>query len=134
MERPVEYFTKGDVIVNNYPFSDGSNSKKRPALVVATFGNNIIVCVITSKSGREKEIKLEDEDFLIGKLNLISYIHPDAIYTAKKSTVIRKLGSLKDGKINEVTTAIIEILQQAPSPPPPASKALERGKPPKNES
>lgn len=45
----------------------------------------------------------------------------------------RKLGSLKDGKINEVTTAIIEILQQAPSPPPPASKALERSKPLKNE-
>ncbi|WP_238360537.1 type II toxin-antitoxin system PemK/MazF family toxin [Iningainema tapete] len=84
MEKSIEYLSKGDVIVINYPFSDGSDSKKRPALIVAESGGNIIVCVITSKSGREKEIKLEDGDFHIGKLDLISYIHPHALYTTKK--------------------------------------------------
>ncbi len=131
MEEPIKYLSKGDVIVINYPFLDASDSKKRPALIVAESGSNIIVCVITSKYGRAKEIKLEDGDFRVGKLNLISYIHPNALYTAKKDLVLRKVGSLKNEKIDEVITAIIEILQEPPSSPPPASKALERGKPPK---
>ena len=132
MEKPIEHLTKGDVIVINYPFFDAADSKKRPALIVADSSGNLIVCVITSKSGREKEIKLEDGDFRIGKLDLISYIHPNALYTTKKNTVQRKVGSLKDEKIDEVITAIIEIIQDPPSSPPPAFKALERGKPPKN--
>jgi mRNA interferase MazF len=131
LEKPIEYLSKGDVIVINYPFVDASDSKKRPALIVAESGSNIIVCVITSKSGREKEIKLEDEDFRSGKLDLISYIHPNALYTTKKDLVLRKVGSLKDEKLDKVITAIIEILQEPPSSPPSASKALERGKPPK---
>ena len=100
MEKPVEHLTKGDVIVINYPFIDGSDSKKRPALIVAELGGNIIVCIITSKSGREKEVKLEDGDFLIGKLNLVSYIHPTTLYTTKKDVIVRKVGSLKDEKID----------------------------------
>lgn len=72
MEEPIGHLTKGDIVVINYPFLDNSSSKKRLALIVAELGKNIIVCVITSKSGREKEIKLEDTDFQIGKLNLIS--------------------------------------------------------------
>ncbi|WP_445633647.1 hypothetical protein NSTC745_05338 [Nostoc sp. DSM 114161] len=60
-----------------------------------------------------------------------SIIHPSALYTTKKDLVLRKVGSLKDEKIDKVITAIIEILQEPPSSPTPASKALERGKPPK---
>ncbi len=131
MEKPIEHLTKGDVIVINYPFLDALDSKKRPALIVAQSGSNIIICVITSKSGREKEIKLEEGDFRVGKLDLISYIHPSALYTTKKDLVLRKVGSLKDEKIDKVITAIIEILQKPPSSPPPASQALKRGKPPK---
>jgi mRNA interferase MazF len=130
LEKLVAYLAKGDVIVINYPFLDSADSKKRPALIVAESGNNIIVCVITSKSGREKEIKLEDGDFRVGKLNLISYIHPNALYTTKKDVVLRKVCTLKDEKIEQVISAIIEILQEPPSSPPPVSKALERGKPP----
>jgi hypothetical protein len=43
-----------------------------------------------------------------------------------------RIGKLKDEKINEVITTIIEILQKPPEPPPPISKALERGKSPKS--
>lgn len=44
-------FVKGDVVVAPVPFSDLSNSKRRPALVVATLtGDDVILCQITSQN------------------------------------------------------------------------------------
>ncbi|MEH2237978.1 type II toxin-antitoxin system PemK/MazF family toxin [Nostoc sp.] len=133
MEGFIENLGKGDVISVPFPFSDASATKRRPALVIAeSDSNNIIVCPITSKPGREYEIKLEDQDFRVGKLNLSPcYIRTNIIATVDKSNVIRYIGKLKNEKINEVITAIIEILQKPHEPPPPASRALERGKSPK---
>jgi mRNA interferase MazF len=91
--------------------------------------NNIIVCPITSKPGRNYEIKLEDGDFKVGKLDLSPcYVRPNIIATIDKTNVIRQIGNLKDEKTIEVINKIIEILQKPSEPPPPASKALERGK------
>ncbi|AFZ27382.1 growth inhibitor [Cylindrospermum stagnale PCC 7417] len=132
MEGSIEHLVKGDVISVPFPFSDASATKRRPALVIAESDtNNIIVCPITSKPGRDYEIKLEDQDFISGKLNLSPcYIRPNIIATIDKSNVIRHIGKLNFEKINEVITAIIKILQKLPEPPP-ASKALERGRNPK---
>ena len=42
-------FVKGDIVVLNFPFSDLSGTKRRPALVLADLaGNDIILCQITS--------------------------------------------------------------------------------------
>jgi mRNA interferase MazF len=132
LEGSIENLNKGDAISVPFPFSDGSATKRRPALVIAqSDSNNIIVCPITSKPGRDCEIKLEDQDFRVGKLNLSPcYIRPNIIATVDKSNVIRRVGKLKEAKVNEVISAIIEILQKSPEPPT-ASKALERGKNPK---
>ncbi len=134
MERSIENLVRGDVISVPFPFSNALATKRRPALVVAeSDSNNIIVCPITSKPGRDDEIKLEDLDFRVGKLNLSpSYIRPNIIATVDKSNVIRHIGSLKDEKINEVINKIIGILQKPSQPPPPTSKALERDKRPKS--
>ncbi len=123
MERPIENLVKGDVISVPFPFSDASATKKRPALIVAeSDSNNIIICPITSKPGRDYEIKLEDQDFRTGKLNLSPcYIRPNIIATAEKSNVIRLIGKLKDEKTNEAIAKIIEILQKSSSAPPPTS-------------
>ena len=107
--------------------------KKRPALVIAESDNyNIIICPISSKPGRDYEIKLEDQDFRTGQLNLSPcYIRPNIIATAGKSNVIRYIGKIKDDKLHQVISTIIEIIEKPSSPPPPVSKAWERSKKPK---
>ena len=134
MERFIENLVKGDVISVPFPFSDASATKRRPALIVAeSDSNNMIVCPITSKPGRDYEIKLEDQDFKVGKLNLSPcYIRPNIIATVDKSNVIRNIGKLRDEKINQVIATIIEILQKPCEPTLPASKAWKRGKNPKS--
>ncbi|KAF3887052.1 MULTISPECIES: type II toxin-antitoxin system PemK/MazF family toxin [Nostocales] len=136
MEGSIENLGKGDVISVPFPFSDASATKRRPALIIAeSDSNNIMVCPITSKPGRDYEIKLEDQDFRIGKLNLSPcFIRPNIIATVDKSNVIKQMGRLKDEKMNEVIKTIIEILQKPFEPSPSTSKALERGKNPKSQT
>jgi mRNA interferase MazF len=133
LEKSLEDLRKGDVIAVSFPFSDGSGAKRRPALVIAASDrHNILICPITSKPGRDYEIKLEDQNFSGGKLDLSPYyIRPNIIATADKSNVTRYVGRVKTEKVSQVIDQIIAILQKPPEPPPPASPALERGKRPK---
>lgn len=132
MEKFIENLFKGDVISIPFPFSDASTIKRRPAVIIAeSDSNNILVCPITSKSGRDYEITLEDQDFRVGKLDLSPcYIRPNIIATLSKSNVIRQIGKLKDEKLNELISRILEIIQKPPEPTP-KSKVFERGKSPK---
>jgi len=107
----MEEFVKGDVAVLPFPFSDLSKSKRRPALVVAKLeGDDIILCQITSEARVDDySIVLSDNDFKTGKLNLTSLIRPNRLFTADKSIIIYKIGSLKDSKIKEVEKEIVKI-------------------------
>ncbi|MEN6296133.1 MAG: type II toxin-antitoxin system PemK/MazF family toxin [Chloroherpetonaceae bacterium] len=70
-------FIKGDIVVLAFPFTDLITTKKRPAYVAATpQGNDIILCQITSQYYKDPySIKIEDQDFIEGSLNQISYIN-----------------------------------------------------------
>jgi mRNA interferase MazF len=110
----MEEFVKGDVIVLPFPFSDLSKSQKRPALVVAKLdGDDLILCQITSQARiDEYSIVLANENFKHGTLNLTSMIRTNKLFTADKSIVLYKIGSLKDDKIKEVEKAIINIFKK----------------------
>jgi mRNA interferase MazF len=111
----MEEFVKGDVVVLPFPFSDLSKSKKRPALIVANLegDNDTILCQITSEARIDDySIVLSDSDFKNGKLNLTSMIRPNRLFTADKSIILYKIGSLKDQKIKEVEKEIIKIFQK----------------------
>ena len=107
----MEEFVKGDVVVLPFPFSDLSKSKKRPALVVANLqGDDVILCQITSEARIDDYfIVLINNDFKSGSLNLTSMIRPNRLFTADKSIILYKIGSLKESKINEVEKSIIKI-------------------------
>jgi len=110
----MEKFVKGDVVVLPFPFSDLSASKKRPALVIAALeGDDIILCQITSKARTDNySIILNNSDFKQGNLNLTSIIRPNRLFTADKSIVLYKIGSLKDKKLKEVIDSISDIIKK----------------------
>jgi mRNA interferase MazF len=106
-------FVKGDVIIVPFPFSDLSQAKRRPALVVAKLtGNDLILCQITSQAVSDSyAIAVTNADFASGGLNKNSNIRPNRLFTADRGIILYQAGQLKAEKLKEVTNKIIEILQ-----------------------
>lgn len=76
-------FVKGDVIVVPFPFSDLTQAKRRPALVLAELeGDDKILCQITSCHIRDRyAVELDDNDFEAGGLRQKSNIRPNRLFT-----------------------------------------------------
>lgn len=107
-------FIKGDVVVVPFPFSDLTEAKRRPALVIAELaGDDLILCQITSQNINDVySIELNDNDFESGNLNKNSNIRPNRIFTADKKILLYKAGHLKKEKIRETIDKIIVILNK----------------------
>jgi mRNA interferase MazF len=67
----VATLVKGDVVIVPFPFSDLSQMKRRPALVVATLtGQDLILCQITSQARSDRyAIAISNASFSNGSLN-----------------------------------------------------------------
>ena len=106
-------FVKGDVVVVPFPFSDLTQTKRRPALVIANLsGDDLILCQITSQNIKDSySITITNANFSNGGLNKNSNIRPNRIFTADRKIIIYKIGQLKSEKLAEVTRKIINILQ-----------------------
>jgi len=107
-------FIKGDVVVVPFPFSDLSQAKRPPALVVAVLGgDDLLLCQITSQRVRDRyAIVLMDKDFDSGGLRQRSNIRPNRLFTADRRIVLYKAGHLGTVKLREVIQKIVEIVQR----------------------
>jgi len=107
-------FIKGDVVVVPFPFSDLSQSKKRPALVLVDLdGNDLILSQITSQSVYDSHaVKILENDFDDGTLNKPSNVRPNKIFTADEGIILYKTGHINEAKIQEVTDKIISIFTE----------------------
>src|SRR5438477_3388507 len=87
-------FVKRDVVVLNFPFSDLSQTKRRPALVIATLkGDDVILCQITSQVRTDEySIALDDIDFVSGGLNQSSRVRPNRLFTADAAIIVYRAG------------------------------------------
>ena len=106
-------FIKGDIVVIPFPFSDLSQNKRRPALIMAKLkGDDVILCQITSKNVNDNySINLKESDFLNGSLQIESNIRPNKIFTADENIILYKIGQLKPSKLEQVTDRIIKLFQ-----------------------
>ena len=109
----MERLIKGDIVVLPFPFSDLSNFKKRPALVISTLkGADLILCQITSQNiYDEYAITLNNEDLASGNLKRKSNIRPNRIFTADGKIILYKAGNLKENKLTEVINKLITIIK-----------------------
>jgi len=107
-------FVKGDIVVVPFPFSDLSQAKRRPALVLAELeGDDRILCQITSQLVQDKyAIQLDEDDFAKGSLKRRSNIRPNRIFTADMRIILYRIGHLKADKLDEVIEQVVRILEQ----------------------
>ncbi len=110
----MERFVKGDVIVINFPFSNLTEFKPRPVLVIKVpKGGDLIVNQITGKSQETSvEVSVTKDDFKQGGLRIDSYLRLDKIFSIEKFLIKYKIGSLKPKKFDEIINKIISFLKE----------------------
>lgn len=103
---------KFDIVLVNFPFSDLSKTKKRPALVINSLeGENSILCQITTKRRniQKYEVYLPKES-CIGNIRFDSFIYVDMIFTLHKSLILQKIGEVNNPKVKETINQKINLV------------------------
>ncbi|MBN1148293.1 MAG: type II toxin-antitoxin system PemK/MazF family toxin [Anaerolineales bacterium] len=100
-------FSKGDVVLVRYPFSDLSATKIRPAVVVHaphSSQDNLIV-PLTSRVTALSAGEFALDDWEIAGLNVPTAVKR-GVYTVHPSLVIKRVGALSDRDVQGVDRAL----------------------------
>ena len=103
------------VVLVRFPFSDLSQTKLRPALVLADSGRgDWILCQITSNPyGDPRAVPLAEGDFQSGALRSPSYARPGKLFTASGELFVRQIGRLHGKAFSSVIDAVVALLRSS---------------------
>ena len=88
-------YSKNDIILVRYPFSDLSNSKVRPAVIVSSLhpSQDLMIVPLTSKTG-----SLLPGEFILSGWSIAGLNVPTSVkrglHTIKENLVVKKIGTL----------------------------------------
>jgi len=105
-----------DLVIVLFPFSDFSEFKKRPAIVLSGSDYNVdnddvLVCGITSKLDSHKlGVLIKNCHLDSGNLEVNSEIRIDKLLLVNKQRVYFKLGTLNVQKYSEVYNKILNLI------------------------
>lgn len=99
-------FKQGDIILTKFPFSNLTDAKLRPAIVISNNnlnkGNDFVCLQITSKQFDDGYFFKLEEKQLQTPLKLDSGIRLQKIFTVNNSVIERKISSMLPDYCNEV--------------------------------
>ena len=89
----------GDVVLVRLPFTDLTTAKLRPAVVLATHGDDLTILEIFSSPRQPPQptwvvLSSQDPNFSGTGLKTTSVIKAERIAVIEKSVIVQKLGSL----------------------------------------
>ncbi len=110
-------FIAGEVVVVDYPYTDLSQTKRRPALVVHAIPNtpNVVLCQITSQFKTDPDaITVTANDFSSGGLTQpVSNIRPNYLVTLHENLIIRVAGRLTAERFATVQETIVALISRS---------------------
>ena len=106
---------QADIVVVKFPFTDGSEFKRRPALIISNDLVNktedYLIVQITSKyTNDDLSVNIEDSDCL-KPLQLDSYIRIHKIFTIHKSLILSKITEVKPDFFKSVIDKICSLMK-----------------------
>ncbi|MBV5309484.1 type II toxin-antitoxin system PemK/MazF family toxin [Chromatium okenii] len=109
----MERFTAGQIVVLPFPFSDLTQNKFRPALLLADAGRgDWIACQITSNAYADvRAVVISEGDFINGGLLRQSYARAGKLFTANEILFRRVAGTLQADMLIKTRKAVIQLLQ-----------------------
>jgi len=96
-------YDRYDIIVTNFPFSDLTETKKRPVMVIKDLkGDNNILCQISTRKNNIEIYSVDlIKDHCDGNIRFDSTIHLDMIFTLHKNLILHKIGKITNQKVKE---------------------------------
>jgi len=97
-------YKKGDIVLIKFPFTDLSNAKKRPVLIIKDENrlNDFVCFQITSKSTQEALYPIDSHNLIDGELRLVSFVKYDKCFTLSSDIVDKKLASVNSKVMNKL--------------------------------
>jgi len=109
---------KGDIVLVPFPFTDLSQTKLRPAVVlwVDSTENDVTLCFISSQnldslSPEEFSISPSDSEFAGTGLKVASKVRVSKIATLERRFVTRRLGNLEANQLRQLNNCLIQTFQ-----------------------
>ncbi len=102
-------FRAGEIVLLKYPFTSGTQVKRRPALVLLDIGDNdLLLARITSRPPQSK-YDVEIREWRSAGLFTTSIVRTVKLVTLEKTLVERKLGKLNRADWSSVRQMVQEI-------------------------
>ena len=109
---------KGDIVLVEFPFTDLSNTKLRPALVLwaDTTGDDVTLCFIsaqnvTSLSPEEFVLEPTEAEFKGTGLRTISKVRVTRMVTLERRFIKRRLGQLGTNQTQQLNEVMLQAFQ-----------------------
>lgn len=111
-------FHKGDIVLVPFPFTDLSQTKLRPAVVLWSdrFGQDVTLCFVSSQNidrlkAEEFILDPQDSEFLGTGLKTISKVKVSRVITLERGLIKRRVGQLGINHIHRLNTLLQQVFQ-----------------------
>lgn len=101
---------KGDIVSVYFPFSDLSNTKRRPALILHVRYDDVILAFITSKINSQGDTNISVLKSDYNNLQMDSSLVLEKIFTGNKSLIKGKIGEIESKYYPNINEALKKIL------------------------
>ena len=102
------------IVTAGFPFSDLTDSRIRPAVVLASAGRrDWLLGQVTSNADVDSlAVELSNDSLDRGFPRNVSYFRPNKLFTGSESLIIRPVARLKPEVFNRLLDATMDILDQ----------------------
>ncbi len=104
-----------DLVLLSYPFSDFTSKKVRPAIILSKNNEErediILVPLTTNLNVRDYSFLLKSIDLEEGELLKESKVKVDRIFSASKSLIVSKIGSVKEEIHKKILQSLLRQIE-----------------------
>lgn len=100
----------GDVLLIQFPFTDVTAGKRRPALVIADTGDDDVLVARITRATATSKYDAPITDWSQAGLVAPSIVRLHKLASLEKSLIVRKLGSLSDNDCAQACEALKQLL------------------------
>lgn len=109
-------YRQWDIVLIKFPFTDLTNYKLRPALIVSNnefnkFDNIMLIWIYWNKWNTSYSLPISQTDLSSGKLKKASYFRFQNIFSLEKNLIERKITNIKKDCLKTVNKKIEVYLQ-----------------------